>query len=121
MLRSSLCDYSYAYILVSATITIPNTAAAGAGTNNRKNIIIKNCAPFSNCISKVKNTQIGNAKEIYRAMLMYSLREYSDNYSKTLEVYGIATEMSHFQMLMVLLLIFLLIMIRVVRLNLKQK
>ena len=35
MLRSSLCDYSDAYILVSATITVPNTAAA-ADPNNRK-------------------------------------------------------------------------------------
>ena len=42
MLRSSLYDDSDAYILVSATITFPNTAAAG----NRKNIIIKNCAQF---------------------------------------------------------------------------
>ena len=36
MLRSSLCGYSDAYILVSATITVPNTAAAGANQNNRK-------------------------------------------------------------------------------------
>ena len=36
MLRSSLCDYSDAYILVSATITVPNTAAAGAAGNDRK-------------------------------------------------------------------------------------
>ena len=63
MLRSSLCDYSDAYILVSATITVPNTAAA-ADPNNRKNIIIKNCAPFTNCISEINNTQIDNAKDI---------------------------------------------------------
>ena len=56
MLRSSLCDYSDAYILVSATITVPNIEAAGAAANNRKNIIIKNCAPFTNCISKINNT-----------------------------------------------------------------
>ena len=39
MLRSSLCDYSDAYILiiVSPTITVPNTAVAGAAANNRKN------------------------------------------------------------------------------------
>ena len=37
MLNLSLCDYSDAYILVSATITVTNTAAA------EKNIIIKNC------------------------------------------------------------------------------
>ena len=56
MLRSSLCDYSDAYTLVSATLTVPNTAAAGAAANKKnKNIknIIKNCAPFINCICKV--------------------------------------------------------------------
>ena len=30
MLRSSLCEYSDEYILVSATITVPNTEAVGA-------------------------------------------------------------------------------------------
>ena len=78
MLRSSLCDYSGAYILVIATITIPNTAAA----NNRKNII-KNCAPFINCIRKINNTQTDNAKDTDIVMPMYNLIEYSDNYSKT--------------------------------------
>ena len=63
MLRSSLCDYSDAYTLVSGTITVPNTAAA-ANPNNRKNIVIKNCAPFTNCISEINNTQIDNAKDI---------------------------------------------------------
>ena len=63
MLRSSLCDYSDAYILVSATITLPNTVAAGAAASNVKNII-KNCAPFTNCISEINNTQIDNAKDI---------------------------------------------------------
>ena len=36
MLRSSLCDYSDTYILVSATITVPNTALAGANRSNKK-------------------------------------------------------------------------------------
>ena len=36
MLRSSLCDYSDAYIPVSATITVPKTPAAGAASNNKK-------------------------------------------------------------------------------------
>ena len=40
MLRSRLCNYSDAYILVSATITDPNTAPARAAANNTKNIII---------------------------------------------------------------------------------
>ena len=83
MLRSSLCDYRDAHVLVSATITVPNTAAAGAVANNRKNIIIKNCAPFNDCISELNNTQIDNAKDIDTVMPLYNLTEYSDNYSKT--------------------------------------
>ena len=65
ILRSSLCDYSDAYILVRATTTVPNTAAAAAAAeNNRQNIIIKNCAPFTKCISEINNTRIDSAKDI---------------------------------------------------------
>ena len=63
-------------------MTGPITAAA-AEPNNRKNIIIKNCAPFTNCISEINNTQIDNAKDIDIVMPIYNLIEYSDNYSKT--------------------------------------
>ena len=34
MIRSDLCDYSDAYILVKGTITVPITAAARAAVNN---------------------------------------------------------------------------------------
>ena len=67
MLRSSLDDYSDVYILGSATITVPNTAAAAAAAsarNNRKNILIKNCAPFANCISEINNTQMDMIKTL---------------------------------------------------------
>ena len=40
--------------------------------------------PFTECISKVNNTQIDNAKDIDVVMPMYNLIEYGDNYSKTL-------------------------------------
>ena len=83
VLRSILCDYSKAYILANSAITILNTAAQGAEANNRKNVIIKNCTPFTNCLSEINNTQIDNAKDINIVMLMYNLIEYSDNYSKT--------------------------------------
>ena len=84
MLKSSLCDYSDAYILVKGTITVNNTAAQGAGANNiNKKVIFKNCAPFTNCISEVNNTQIDNAKDIDIVMPMYNLIEYSYNYAKT--------------------------------------
>ena len=84
MLKSSLCDYSDAYILVKGTITVNSTAAQGAAANNtNKKVIFKNCAPFTNCISEINNIQIDNAKDIDIVMPMYNLIEYSDNYAKT--------------------------------------
>ena len=84
MLKSSLCNYSDAYILVKGTISVNNTAADGAAANNiNKKIIFKNCAPFPNCISEINNTQIDNAKDIDIVMPMYNLTESSDNYAKT--------------------------------------
>ena len=83
MLKSSLCDYSDAYILVKRTITVNNTTAADADANNtNKKVIFKNCAPFTDCIGEINNTQVDNAKDLDILMLMYNLREYSDNYSK---------------------------------------
>ena len=83
MLKSSLCDYSNAYILVKGTISANNTAAQGAAANNTiKKVIFKNCAPFTNCISEINNTQIDNAKDIDIVMPMYNLIEYSDSYTK---------------------------------------
>ena len=72
MLKCSLCDYSDAYILVKGTITVNNTAAADADANNtNKKVIFKSCAPFTNCISEINNTQVDNAKDIAIVMLMY--------------------------------------------------
>ena len=73
MLKYSLCDYSDAYILVKGTITI--NGAAG--------VTFKNCAPFTNCISEINNTQVDNAKDIDIVMPTYNLTEYSDNHAKT--------------------------------------
>ena len=84
MLKSSLCDYSDAYILVKGTNSVNKTAAQGAAANNiNKKVIFKNCAPFSNCISEINNTQIDKAKDIDIVMPMYNLIEHSDNYAKT--------------------------------------
>ena len=83
ILKSSLCDYSDAYILVKGTISVNSTAAAGAAVNNiNKEVIFKNCAPFTNCISEINNTQIDNVKDIDIVMPMYNLIQYSDNYAK---------------------------------------
>ena len=86
MLRSNLCDYADAYILVNGTITM-NGAGADIATRQiderEKGVIFKNCAPFIKCISRINNTEIDNAKDIDIVMSMYNLIEYSDNYSKT--------------------------------------
>ena len=71
MLRSGLCDYSDAYILVKGTTTVNNTAAADADANStNKKVILKNCASFTNCISEINNTQIDNPKDIDIVMPM---------------------------------------------------
>ena len=84
--KSSLCDYSDAYILVKGTITI---TGAGADATARqvderdKGVTFKNCAPFTNCISEINTIQLDHAKDIDIVMPMYNLMEYSDNYAKT--------------------------------------
>ena len=44
---------------------------------------LKNCAPFTKCISTINGTEIHNAQDIDFVMPMYNLIEYSNNYSKT--------------------------------------
>ena len=48
MIRSYICDYGDARILVKGTITVQNMAAAGAAVNNtNKKVIIKNFTAFT--------------------------------------------------------------------------
>ena len=91
MLRSDLCDYADAYILVNGTITIigaGNDDAAKQLDERNKGVIFKNCAPFTKCISRINNTDIDNAQDIDIVMPMYNLIEYSGNYSKTSGSFG---------------------------------
>ena len=82
MLRSSLCDYSNAYILVKGTLT-----AADADPNNiNKKVIFKNCIPFTSWKSRINNTQIDDFQYIDVVMPVYNLIEYSGNYSKASEI-----------------------------------
>ena len=87
MLKPSLCDYSDAYILGKEAITVNNTGTAAAPNNRCIKVIFKNCAPFTNCIGEIINTQADNAKDVDIVMPMYNLIEYSDNYLKHLEAY----------------------------------
>ena len=84
MLKSSLCDYSIAYILVKGIITITGAGAdvaARQADERDKGVIFKNHAPFINCKTEI-NTEIDNAKDIDIVMPIYNLIEYTDNYSK---------------------------------------
>ena len=53
-----------------------------------KGVIFENCAPFTDCISEMNNTEIDNAKYIDAVMPIYNLIGYSDNYSKNQEICG---------------------------------
>ena len=80
MLRSDLCDYSDAYIVVKGKISVTGTE----NTNRRnKKLTFKNNAPFTSCISKVNNTLTDNAEDLDIFMPIYNLLEYSDNFSMT--------------------------------------
>ena len=76
VIKSNLCDYSDAYILVTGDIT------ATDGDANTK-VAFKNCAPFTKCVTHVNNEHVDNADNLDNVMLMYNLIEYSDNYSDT--------------------------------------
>ena len=76
MLKSSLCDYSDAYILVNEAITITGTGAddnAEKLDERNKGVIFKNCPPFTDCISEINNAQIDRAKDLDVVMPMYNL------------------------------------------------
>ena len=84
-LRSSLCDYSDAYILVYGRTTITGAEANATEIpvdERNKGVTFKSCAPFTNWKSEISNTEIDNAKDIDIVMPMYNLIEYSDNYPK---------------------------------------
>ena len=79
MLRSDLCDYSDAYVLVKGKITVANP------NNNAydKKLAFKNNAPFISCILKINGELIENAEDLDIVMPMYNLLYYSENYRKT--------------------------------------
>ena len=90
MLRSNLCDYSYAKcdILVKCTITVTAPGANNGANNIRdernRSLILKNNAPFVSCITGINGELIEDADDLDIVMSMYNLLEYSKNYRKTI-------------------------------------
>ena len=78
-----LCDYSDAYILVNGTILVVNLVAAGAAAENyKKELLFKNCPPFTDWISEVNNMRKEHFQDIDLVMQVYNIIEYSDKYLK---------------------------------------
>ena len=95
MLRSDLCDFSDAYIVVKGNIIVtkksftaddieaPNNTAANVTATNtandndfgEKKLVFKNNVPFINCVSKINGVKIDNAEDLDVVMPMYNLFE----------------------------------------------
>ena len=75
ILKSNLCDYNAAYILVTGNIT----AVVSPATQ----VAVKTCAPFTNCVTKIDGTTIDYDEDLDIVMPMYNLMEYSSSYSET--------------------------------------
>ena len=78
-LKSILCDYSDAYVIVKGTILVGNTTDT--------EVIFKSLVPLTDWRNELSNTQI-DAKDIDVEMPLYNLIEYRDIYSKTCHCYS---------------------------------
>ena len=72
-IKSSLCHYSDAFILVTGNITV--------NAPNNTDVAFKHYVPFSVCKKVINNVLLDKANHIYIAVPMYNLMENSDNYS----------------------------------------
>ena len=86
MLRSNLCDYEDAYILVKGTVTVNGIVNGVENEINRRYrpLILKNNAPFVSCITRINRELIEDADDLDIVMPMYNLLEYSKTYRKTI-------------------------------------
>ena len=112
MLRSELCDYSDAYVVVKGDIVLTNANGRRAIDLKNRFLAFKNNAPFTNCISNVNNVLIDNAEDLYFLMPMYNFLEYIKIIKKQQEVFGIITEMNLTILLLMMMTLLLLITIQ---------
>ena len=96
------------------------TATGAAVNNTNKKVIFKNCAPFTDCMIEINDTQKNDAQIVYIVMRMYNLIEYSDA-RRHQGVYGYIIEIKQLQTLITKLLISLLMKIIVRLSNLNNK
>ena len=72
VIKSSVCDYSDAHILVTGDMKV---TAIDADTN----VSFKNCAPFTRFVIHLNDEDVDTAENLDIIMNMYNLLEYSDN------------------------------------------
>ena len=80
MLRSDLCEFSDAHIVVNRDISLEVDDDAN---KHDRNLVFKNNASFINCIAKINGIKVDNAEDLDVVIPMYNLLEYSKNYKKT--------------------------------------
>ena len=83
MLRSKLCDFSDAYIVVKGTIILTKDESRNFIDVRSRCLAFKNNALFTNCLSKVNNALIDSTEDLDFVMPMYNLLQYNKNYKKT--------------------------------------
>ena len=76
VLKSNLCEFSDAYILVRGDTTI--------NEHNATQVVFKNCAPNTKCITKIDGTTIDDAGDFNLVIPFYNLTEHSSEYSETM-------------------------------------
>ena len=74
-IKSNLCDYSEAFILVTGDIRV--------AVNDNTDVAFKNCVSFYTSKTEINDAFVDEGNHIYIAMPMYNLIEYIDNYSDT--------------------------------------
>ena len=69
MIRSNLCGYSDAYIVVKGEVSVRGTNNAN---KSNKKVTLKKNSRFRTCISKINNTFIDNSEDLSIIMPMYN-------------------------------------------------
>ena len=89
-------DHSDGYIFAKETISA-DMGTAPSPNNKNIEVVSKNCAPFTDCISEINNTQVDNARDNEVVTSIYNLIEHSNKViiiQKHLEIYGSIIEMN---------------------------
>ena len=97
MLNTNLCDFSDVYLLVRGKVTVVWQGVNGtaiAADRNDEEVVFKNCAPFTSCISKINNAEVDNAEDLDIVMPMFNLLEYRKIIQKHQLIYGNIVEMN---------------------------